>query len=240
MNDLEIRDDIIEQFKAPRSIPADVTNLTIAAINGRHVQLSGNPGGATNAWRWGILEITSGAAKDKKAVIVESGGSVVTLSGRFGKRKPAVGDSVKLSGGPLKLAKIMKDEPDSIKKHVDDGVKYFVFVSSLTGDLGWHGLKGGRDTTGSESGEEVFGFSVIGTVPNITGTTTNEAIEARDNLSIFKEQLVRLIHAYKADEENMVIGTGPISYGYSGITVIGTDQVNLKACLIEFDVLVTN
>lgn len=237
MNDLEIRDDIIEQFKLPRNVPADFTT-TIAAINGRTIQLSANPGGAANAWRWGVLEVTSGVAKDKKGVIVESGGSVVSLASRFGKRKPQVGDSVKLTGGPLKAAKIMKDEPDTIKHHVDNGVKYFVFVSPLTGDLAWHGLKGERNSTGAESGEEVFGLSVVATVPNITGTTTNEAVEARDNLYIFKEQLIRLIHAYKADEENHVIGTGPISYGYSGITVIGNDKVNLKACLIEFDVLV--
>lgn len=240
MSDLELLDGLIEHLKLGQDIPADVTGAVANYNGGSQLQLAVNPGGAADAWAGAILEFTSGDAQGKKAVIAGSNGAVLTLMSPLNKmRTPDPGDTVRLYGGPLKLARIYKFEPSSIKKDMDAGKKYFIMVMSLSGDSEAMALRGGRNEKKLPT-RDLIGFEIIACVPDITGTATSaSALQAIEDLPLFKEQLIFMINWFWAQEENRVTAAGPISWGYLSVDIVGADRVMLKACTINFDLEAT-
>lgn len=238
MTDIHLVHSLTKLIKeAIDTIPSDVTGLTVAAVSGNQIQLSTNPGGAADAWSYGILEVTTGVAEGLRSVIVSNNGSIITLGATFGNDYPiSVGDTVSLKGGPLKSSRVYMFEPISIKKALSDNYKFFVTVNSLDGKVSFKGM-GGRSTKGMSAAIREYGMEVIVETPNITGDFADEDDVRRVlfDLPTLKDQICVLCHYFKMHEGSRVYGIGDIEFTYAMIQRTGSD-VERKACILEFDI----
>ncbi len=237
MNDINALNTLIDQLRIPTLCPADFTT-TIDAIstNSRTIMLSANPGGSSNQWVGGVIEIMSGNAVRERQIIVASNGVAIVVASAFGPtRLPEAGDTVKLSGGPLKEARIYYNEPLSVKKDVADGIKYWVNCSIFEGTAEIRALGGSMRRGMDLSLNRTFDFTVMCETKATTGDVTAADVWRKNiELPTLKEQVLLLCAAYRLGEVNKISGKGPLTYSYVGLERPG--EKPMDAYIIQFSI----
>lgn len=219
-------------------IPTEVT-ATISAVSGATYQLSVSAGGATDDWVGGIFEVTSGVANKARQVILGSSGNIITVGGPFNSlKRPQVGDSVRLWGGPLATAQIYTMEPDSVEAAFKRGKKYFIVVNCTGGLLRQVGI-GGKTTKGAQNQFRYYDIEIAAEVPDVTGTaTTEDTFRVGVELPTLKEQIITLAHWFRMQGSNNLYGEGDIEFAYASYQRTGS-PMRLRSCLIEFTLTTT-
>ena len=175
------------------AFPADVT-ATVVRVQGGEVELS-TMIGAEAVWSGGVIEFTSGSVIGLTAAIANNRTDAVTCAGvKFTANcRPDVGDSVKLSAGPLKDARIYLDDPDSVKSDIDNNVNFFVTINSVEGDTSFKTLAG-RTKAGEGRLDDFYGFEITVETPYVTGTPSLADVRRIQNeLPTLRDQIISLI-----------------------------------------------
>lgn len=237
MTDMQLCD-YLKDWLTLDSMPAEVTR-TITAISGNTYELSSSAGGATDDWVGGILEVTSGTANRARQVITGSANNAITVAGPFNSsKKPEVGDTVRLWGGPLAEAQIYTFEPDSVQAAVDRGKLYFVVINCTGGKVTQRGL-GGRGTKGADNNFTHYDMEIAAETLDVTGVATvADAYRIAVELPTLKEQILTLTHWFRLQTQNNLFGEGPIEFVYSSYQRTGS-PLRLRAAEIEFEVITT-
>lgn len=208
---------------------------TISVVSGTSIQFTDNIIATTNAWCWGIIEFTSGSAKNIRSIIIANQGNVVTLSSVLSKNlRPAPGDTVRIYGGPLDDARIYEYEPETTIDATEDGKRFIVTVSAVDGEISAKGLSG-RSTKGIEVKHSDVRFSVTAEAPNyISDFATEDALkQSIYDLPTLKEQVALICFYFRMQENNRMSGVGNIEYTQVGIQRSGQSDFN-RAYVIEF------
>lgn len=218
--------------------PADVTTLTVSAISGNSIQLSGSVGDS-DAWVGCVLEVTQedSPAYRSRLIIMGNSGSVVITSTQFNKNKmPNFGDTVTITGGPLAQARVYLFEPDSIDSAVQSGVKYFVVINCTGGEVTQVTL--GTKDRAVHNSESVYGIEVSAETLDITGApTTDDVYRVALELPTLKQQLLCLIHWYRNQASTNMTGRGSIEYVYLSYQRTGS-PTRLRGAVMKFDIAV--
>lgn len=213
--------------------PDDWTG-TVAYVHGNVIGVNTPGAWATAAWRGGVLQVTSGVAEHLRYVIVDSAVDQIILATPFVSPKvPAVGDSIKLSGGPLSQAMLYVGDPTTLADEWAKGTRFFLVLDAVSGDVGVRG-HGGRSHGGAEALSHAIGFELLCLTKNVTGTATvADTARVLHDLPIFKEQVVMLVIRWRLNAENNISGVGDVSWGKVMLQFPGTDP--LSGYALEFD-----
>jgi hypothetical protein len=229
MTDIQICDYLREYLKidAPGT---PVTNLTVIAISGKQIQLSGSPG-ADHVWRGGVLELTSGDGDGERAIIMGNIGNILYLGNTF-KSPPEVGDTVSVSGGPLGQARIYLFEPDSIEKAYADGIRYYVVIS-CTGGFQRQISLGGQHNFGISNKGSEYAIEIAAETPDITGEASAEEVRRiTKELPTLKDQIINLLHWFKMQVTTRNTGETDIEYVYLSYQRTGSPR-RLRGAILE-------
>lgn len=238
MTDLGICDLLVDFLSI--SCPADMT-LALTGVGTTTLQF-GTSIGSINDWVGGIVEMLDGPAVGLQFVITSSTTTTISVSSPFNSmRMPVVGNSVKLTGGPLQAARKYLLEPTSIAQDINQGIKHFVVVNCVSGALVPDTMNGGRvNARAVESCYREYSLEVEISTPNATGVagSPSDAFRIISQLPMLKEQVMTIIQWFRMQETNRMSGTGPIEYTYAMMERAGM-QVPFLCCVVEFKVQIT-
>ena len=213
-----------------------ITNLTVVALNGNTVQLSGTVG-TTDQWVGGVLEITqaNSPAYLERAIIMGNSGAVVTLHTQFDKSyPPQVGDTVRVFGGPLSEARIYLFEPDSIESAIKANKKYFVVINCVSGETEQITL--GTANRGIHTAENVYDIEIAVETPDLVGTPTEaETKRISVELPTLRQQVVCVLHWFRNQASNNATGRGTISFAYFSYQRTGS-PIRLRGAVLQFEI----
>lgn len=232
MTDIFLMDDLADWLTIETP---DAFEGVVSYVNGHIIGLQTTDTWADNAWRGGAVQFTSGPAEHLRNVVMESHADQLILAVPFPQNKtPQVGDKFILSGGPLSQAVIYLEEPATVDSDWKDGKRFFLTIDAVTGDLDISGM-GGRSHSGVEATRSGFGFEVMCLTKHITGTAKQEDIyRVLYDLPLFKEQVVRLIIAWRLNAAHRIKGDGEIAWGKTIFQISGSDP--MRGYVIEFNV----
>lgn len=237
MTDIQICDLLLDFLDI--SCPPDVTT-TVTGVGLSSIQL-GTTIGAIDDWVGGIIEFTSGNLKGQQFVITSSNTDIVKVASPFNSYKtPNVGDTCKITGGPLQEARKYLIEPTSMQHDLTAGKKFFVVVNCTSGSVVPASMNGGRvGARAIESADREYSLEVEIATPNITGRPTAEdAYRVITQLPMLKEQVLIIVQWFRLQEANRMSGEGAIDYTYAFMQPTGMETAFL-ACIVEFKVRIT-
>jgi len=223
MTDIQTLELLMDEFDI--TPPADSASIAINTVSGNKLTLATSPGGTKNQWVGSVIEITSGASKDLRAIVTANDGTLITFGTPFaGNTYPLVGDTVKLYGGPLGKARLYTFEPWGFKRDVEAGILYFVTGNIIGGKIGYRGFSGGDDT-GAAARENQFDVQVTAETPDVVGLPTEaDAYRIAVELPTLKEQIVFFMHKFRFDEKKRITSSPKLNFVYGFIQRIGGRQ----------------
>lgn len=223
ISDVRVCHDLVDQLSSLGEVLGTTSHTTTVASwfgGSEHTMVLTAPlptvSGGYDAWRNTIVEVTISANPKMKAMYAivegaEGSGARIRLASPFPKnRKPAPGDTIKISGGPLGAAVVYFTNPDTIEYDITDGKKFFVTVNSLEGSYEINSMSGSdRIRKGQASTECTIDFEVTCETYLTTGSISSddgvEYIQTEDSIyrAIYdapklKEQVAREVMKYLA------------------------------------------
>lgn len=212
------------------------TGLTISAIRGNKIFTNEAIDAIDGDWEFGVLEVTtSSSAKFLREVVTSAVGTEISLARPFPDViQPAVGDTVRLYGGPLSEATFYLGEPDGLSVAIEEGVRHFVIVSVEEGDMSVKGLRGRRVGSEMVNTEIVYGMQVSVETPRTVGAQTEaEYVRAIYDHPTLRGQVLTLLHDVRFDAGSRTMGVGPISWG--NVMLERASKHLLDASIIVFE-----
>jgi hypothetical protein len=204
MQDRIIMSSFMALCKTP--IPAEITR-TIASINGSVIQFTQTIGNEAD-WVGAVVEITSGVHKGHMFAIANNTvDSVICAGSKFTVNyTPAVGDTVKIHGGPLYNTKtrFYIDDPDSVKADIENDIKFFIVLNSVEGDVSFKTLAG-QTRSGEGRLNDFYGFEFTVETKYVTGTPTKlDVVRVSYELPLLRDQILSLLFNFVLNPENRV------------------------------------
>lgn len=170
----------------------DVTGLTISAIRGNTVTLSGSSG-TEGEWTGGLLRITNGTYEQMSVAIIHNDGTELTIGTPFdpATAQELVGSTCELQGGPLRDATVFHIQPKSIKNIIDEGGATFIYINPLDMAIGKRALGGNNSPQHAARNQaRSFTLQIIGSVPFLSGgATAAEAYTSQTAVYDLAEQI---------------------------------------------------
>lgn len=224
--------------------PADWTGV-VRSVRGHVIEIEEVGGGAPapwdadpvvaqQVWRGAVAAINDGNAEGLRNVVVASpGNQLIVWSPFMSGRAPEPGDSITLQSGPLATAWIGDERPDTLAPMIPSYSSY-VTVTPVTGDEAWAGL-GGRSYGGVSARQSIYGFEIMVERKLKTDHDASGTHPTVYDLTVLKTQILALLHQFKVDSTNHMIGGGEVSWGRFIEQPPGGPSMD--GYVIEFDIM---
>ena len=223
------------------AMPSDLT-ATIVSVGGSLITLDVNTG-TNHAWVGGVIKFTSGSLTGMSFAIADNFNSTVTV---FVQKftsyvMPQAGDTVTLTGGPLKGGEVEMyvDDPDSVKAAIEEinGPRFFVCLNSVESMISFRALAGGS-TSGEGVTNDVYSIDVTVETKYITGlANTTDVKRVAYELPVLRDQILCLIFNYILNPGNRVQLVDGIHTGRVLIDRPGLKNPN-RGYVSSFDLMV--
>lgn len=230
MTDLQVISALTRSMNTVQAgLPATTLTLTISSVSANTVQFTENIG-ASNLWNFGVLEVTSGTAIGIRAIVARSHIDYVEVYESFKVSAPSVGDTVKLSAGPLKNSRIYMFEPIGAGQDYTNGYRYFIATDFTSGEV---------DNTGLSTldlGANYISLETLVFSPLALGSTPGNLADVREalyGLPTLRSQVVAMIFDFRRQEQNRIQGAGSIRYQYTGVEIDGVPPS--KCAILSYD-----
>jgi hypothetical protein len=216
------------------SLPVDSTGTITAAV-GSEVQTNMVLGGSNN-WQGGVLEITSGNAIRSRGIIASNNNSTITLASPFDPElTPAIGDTVRLTGGPLKSARLFEREPSTVEKDIKDGITFFVVIDAPDGEEDVKALPG-RQTMAIGATFHDYTIEIACETPDIGGIATEADVNRIvQDLPTLKDQVLMLANGWRVDKGTHVDGMEPIEWVMLTYQRTGSTR-RMRGAILQFNI----
>lgn len=190
------------------AMPADITATVVSVVGG--VITLDVPTGDNHVWVGGALKFTSGNLDGISFAIADNkNDNIVVFVQKFTAYvMPVAGDTVILSGGPLKggEVEIYVDDPDSIKVALEqvDAPRFFVCLNSVECAITFRALAGGS-TSGEGVTKDVYSIDATVETKYLTGgTNSTDVKKIAYELPLLRDQILVLIFNYALNPGNRV------------------------------------
>jgi len=195
------------------------------------------PGPLSN-YTGGVIEFMSGNAEGVTVAVVSmsSGGTITTDCSFVNKLKPSPGDTIKLSMGKLKGARVYLREPQSVE---GNDSYYLVTVNPLARETTPATIGAGADKTLRwKSLSKTFRFEVVIEAPNGTyvesdmdGTVAQQSRANLADLEALSDQVNVVLLNYRFDGVNQIKESTPLSTEYLVVQRTGSNYVRNAAII---------
>lgn len=230
MTDLQVIAALTRSMRAVQTaLPSTTLTLTIEAVSANTIQFTQNIG-AVNLWNFGVIEVMSGDAVGVRAIVAHSQADYVEVYESFKVLAPQAGDTVKLSAGPLKSARIYMFEPIGAGQDYASGYRYFIATDFTSGEVNNSGL------STLDLGSNYISLETLVFSPLALGSTPGNLADAREamyGLPTLRSQVVAMIFDFRRQEQNRIQGVGTIRYQYTGVEIDGVPPS--KCAVLSYD-----
>lgn len=237
MNEITAAYELAMTLKALKTANLAPVTGTIQSVQGNLVTLSANPGATANQFQGGVLRVTSGTLDGVSATILTHTPTAYQITTNFATTmRPAQGDTVEISAGPLGSADVFMFEPTTVQpQNVAGSVHAFAVTVNIYGES-FHSETFGNKIKRWLGFERAMDIEVVVEGPYATGSSSNlDTVRAAlFDLHALKEQVIWGCVDFAYDDRRQVRLKSDIETTYLQMQRTGSEYRH--AAVIEFTI----